>query len=82
MGMYLDQTKATINGLDRRKTSRPTTYTMLTDFRSVQITRHDNDRILKKSLKPVQKDYLQAVGLTKAIFTSPKPPPPPEKSIG
>jgi len=82
MRMFLEKTDSTIEGLNRRKTTRPTTYAMLTHFRSVQIIRHGNVRILKKPLKPVQKDYLQALGLSEAIFTSTKPPPPPEKSIG
>ena len=80
MRMYLDKTNSTIEGLDRRKTSRPTTYAMLTHFRSVQIIRYDDVRMLKKPLKPAQLDYLKALGLTEDIFTSTKPPPFPEKS--
>jgi len=45
--MYLDKTKFTIEGLDRRKTSRPTTFAMLTHYRSFRIIRHGNVRILK-----------------------------------
>lgn len=82
MRMYLDQTNSSIEGLDRRKTSRPTTYAMTTHFRSVQIIRYGNVRMLKKPLKPVQLDYLKALGLTEDIFTSSQPTPFPGKSTG
>lgn len=82
MRMYLDKTKSTIEGLDRRKTNRPTSYVLTTKFRYVQIIRCGNIRMLKKPLKPVQLAYLQALGLTEEIFISSLPPPFPKKLSG
>ncbi|MEW6260509.1 MAG: hypothetical protein AB1547_11485 [Thermodesulfobacteriota bacterium] len=79
MRMYLDKTQSIIEGLDRRKTNRPTSYVLTTKFRYVQIMRCGNIRMLNKPLKPVQPAYLQPLGLTEDIFTSSLPLPFPEK---
>ena len=82
MRMYLDKTQSTIEGLDRRKTSRPTSYVLTTHFHNVQIIRCGNIRMLKKPLTPVQQAYLRTLGLTEEIFISSLPPPFPIKSSG
>ncbi len=82
MRMYLDKTQSTIEGLDRRKTSRPTSYVLTTKFHNVQIIRCGNIRMLKKPLTPVQQAYLRTLGLTEEIFISSLPPPFPIKSSG
>lgn len=75
MRQYLDKTNSTLEGLDRRKTNRPTPYMMTTKFRNVLILRSGQSRILKKPLSPVQRAYITALGLTEAIFVNAQPPP-------
>jgi len=75
MRQHLEKTNATIEGLDRRKTTRPTSYMMTTKFSNILILKVDQSRMLKKPLSPTQQAYIKALGLTEEIFTSMHPPP-------
>jgi len=74
MRQYLEKTNSTLEGLDRRKTNRPTSYMMTTKFRNVLILSSGQSRILKKPLSPVQRNYIKALGLTEEIFVTSQPP--------
>jgi transposase len=75
MRQHLEKTKSTIEGLDRRTTTRPTSYMMTTKFKHILILKAGQSRILKKPLSPAQRAYIKALGLTEEIFTSTHPPP-------
>lgn len=72
---YLAETNSTIEGLDRRKTNRPTSYAMTTKFRKILILKVGQERILKKPLSDTQRAYLKALGLTEDVFINLHPPP-------
>jgi len=75
MRRHLKETGSTIEGLDRRKTNRPTSYAMTTKFKNVLILKAGQARILKKPLSSTQRAYLKALGVTEEVFTTAQPPP-------
>ncbi|MCJ7595339.1 MAG: IS1634 family transposase [Desulfobacterales bacterium] len=75
MRQHLEKTNSTIEGLDRKKTNRPTSYIMTTKFTNILILKVGQARLMKKPLSPTQQAYVKALGLTDEIFTSRHPPP-------
>lgn len=75
MRQHLEKTNSILEGLDRRKTNRPTSYMMTTKFKYVLILKVGQARKLKKPLSATQTAYLTALGLTESIFTSIHSPP-------
>nr|MBF0223799.1 IS1634 family transposase [Desulfobulbaceae bacterium] len=75
MRQHLEKTNSTIEGLDRKKTTRPTSYVMTTKFTCILILKVGQSRLIKKPLTPAQQSYITALGLTEGIFTSQHPPP-------
>jgi transposase len=75
MRQHLEENNSSIEGLNRRKTTRPTSYAMTTKFRSILILKVGQFRMLKKSLTLTQQAYIKALGLTEEIFTSGHQPP-------
>jgi transposase len=75
MRQYLEHSNSTLEGLDRRKTNRPTSYAMTTKFCNILILRIGHSRRLKKPLSSIQSGYIKALGLTEDIFTSVRLPP-------
>jgi len=75
MRQHIERTNSTLEGLDRKKTTRPTSYMMTTKFTCVLILKVGQSRLMKKPLTPTQKSYITALGLTEDIFTSKHPPP-------
>jgi transposase len=75
MRLHLEKTNSTLEGLDRRKTTRPTSYMMTTKFTNILILKVGQSRMLKKPLSPVQQAYIKALGLDEQIFTTIHSPP-------
>lgn len=75
MRQHLEKTKSSIEGLDHRSTTRPTSYMMTTKFNNILILKAGQSRILKNPLSLTQQAYIKALGLTNEIFTSIHPPP-------
>ena len=71
MRRYLDETKSKITGWKNRPTNRPTSFMMTTKFLSILIAKAGRERQLVKPLKPVQLEYLQALGVNPSVFVVP-----------
>ena len=71
MRQYLEKTKSEITGWKNLPTKRPTSFMMTTKFLSILVVKSGNRRQLVKHLKPVQMEYLQALGVSPEVFISP-----------
>lgn len=69
MRMSLKVQETTIIGWEKRQTSRPTSFMMITRFHSVIVLRTNVGRFLGNPLDEVQLAYLKALGLSQEIFT-------------
>ncbi len=58
----------TITGWDKKQTKRPTTFMMTTKFCSVHILKKGDARWLSRKISNVQREYLDALGLSEEIF--------------
>ena len=67
----LNASGSTIQGWDKKPTLRPTSFMMTTKFPSVLVVQTDQGRCLAKPLKPVQRDYLNILGLSEKEFLDP-----------
>ncbi len=61
MRLSLQNTKRTVEGWDGRKTSRPTTFMMITKFTRLTVVHAGDVRVVKPKLNNVQRAYLQAL---------------------
>ena len=68
-----------LQDLDRKPTKRPTSFIMIHKFRGILVMRRGRERCLASPLSYEQGQYLIALGLKGAIFTS--TPNPPNKNI-
>lgn len=71
MRLYLDSEDITITGWVRRKTKKPTAFMMSTKFVSVLVVKNGKNRQLARPLKPVQHEYLKALGVLPENFVTP-----------
>ena len=71
MRLYLDSKDITITGWVRRKTKKPTSFMMSTKFVSVLVVKNNRNRQLARPLKPVQHEYLKALGVSPENFVVP-----------
>lgn len=71
MRQYVEANDCTLPGWVRRQTKKPTTFMMTTKFTSVMVITIGRHRQLAKPLKPFQKEYLTALGVTVDAFTVP-----------
>lgn len=71
MRQYLDKTKSEITGWKKRPTKRPTSFMMTTKFLSILVAKSGKRRQLVKPLRPVQKEFLQAMGVNPEVFVNP-----------
>ncbi len=71
MRQYLNDTKSEITGWKKRPTKRPTSFMMTTKFLSILVARTGKQRQLVKPLKPVQREFLQAMGVSMEVFVTP-----------
>ena len=67
----LNTTGSAIQGWDKKPTMRSTSFMMTTKFPSVLVVQTDRGRRLGKPLKPVQRDYLNILGLSDKVFVDP-----------
>ena len=74
MRISLKQDESKIEGWNKRKTSRPTSFMMTTKFPSVIVIRTETERYLAEPLDPIQERYLHILGLSAAVFTDPQVP--------
>jgi transposase len=71
MRRYLDETESEITGWKKRPTKRPTSFMMTTKFLSILVAKSGKERQLVRPLRPVQLEYLQALGVNQEIFFNP-----------
>jgi len=71
MRLYLDSEDITITGWVRRKTKKPTSFMMSTKFVSVLVVKDGRHRQFARPLKPVQHEYLKALGVSPENFVTP-----------
>jgi transposase len=71
MRRYLDETESSITGWKNRPTKRPTAFMMTTKFLSILVARAGRERQLVRPLRPVQLEYLQALGVNPKVFVIP-----------
>lgn len=71
MRRYLDETKSEITGWKNRPTKRPTSFMMTTKFLSILVAKSGKRRQLVKPLRPVQVEFLQAMGVSAEVFVNP-----------
>ena len=65
---YIKEKNITITGWDKKQTKRPTTFMMTTKFCSVHILKKEDARWLSRKISNVQREYLDAMGLSEEIF--------------
>jgi transposase len=71
MRRYLDTTKSTLTGWEKRPTKKPTSFMLTTKFTHVLLAKADGKRALARPLKEVQLEYLKALNVSPAVFTVP-----------
>jgi hypothetical protein len=71
MRVTLKQDDTKIVGWNNRKTTRPTSFMMTTEFPSVIVIRTQTERFLAEPLDPIQERYPHILGLSAAVFTDP-----------
>jgi transposase len=71
MRLHLERTKSEITGWKNRPTTRPTSFMMTTKFLSILVARSGKQRQLVKPLRPVQLEFLQALGVNAEVFVRP-----------
>ena len=65
---YIKEKNITITGWDKKQTGRPTTFMMTTKFCSVHTLKKGDIRWLSRKISDVQRQYLDALGLSEEIF--------------
>jgi transposase len=71
MRLHLERTKSDISGWKNRPTKRPTSFMMTTKFLSILVAKSGDQRQLVRPLKPVQLEFLQAMGVNPEVFIKP-----------
>ena len=71
MRRYLDETESKIRGWKNRPTKRPTSFMMTTKFLSILVAKSGRARQLVRPLRPVQLEFLQALGVNPEVFVIP-----------
>jgi transposase len=71
MRQYIAKTGNTVTGWKDKPTTRPTSFMLTTKFLSVLVLKVEDQRRLARPLRPVQIEYLTALGIDPVAFTSP-----------
>jgi len=71
MRRYITETGTTVTGWKDKPTTKPTSFMLTTKFLSILVLKVENQRRLARPLKPVQLEYLKALDIDPAAFTSP-----------
>jgi transposase len=72
MRQFVEKGDRDLPGWERRRTTRPTTFMLMTKFQGVMIVKIGSERRLNKPLKPQQLEYLSALGVKPEAFTLPR----------
>jgi hypothetical protein len=67
---HVEQTERPITGWDNKPTNTPTALMITRKFNNITIIRIGPKRRLNRPLKPVQLEWLEALGLKPDIFTA------------
>jgi transposase len=68
---HVETTGNALPGWDKRETTRPTAFMLMTKFAAVLVLKVGPQRQLAQALSAVQQQYLAALGITPARFTVP-----------
>jgi transposase len=71
MRRYIAEAGIAITGWKDKPTTRPTSFMLTTKFLSILVLKVENQRRLARPLRPVQLEYLTALGVDPIAFTSP-----------
>jgi len=71
MRQYLEKSGIEITGWNKRPTRRPTSFMMTTKFLSILVVKSGKQRQLGRPLRPVQLEFLQALGVNQEVFVVP-----------
>lgn len=69
--VHVETTGTTVRGWDKKPTTRPTAFMMMTKFAGVMVLKMGAYRQLAHPLSAIQQQYLAAVGVDPACFTVP-----------
>jgi hypothetical protein len=71
MRRYVEVTETEITGWKNRPTKRPTSFMMTTKFLSILVAKSGKERQLVRPFRPVQIEYLKALGVNEEVFFNP-----------
>ena len=71
MRRYINETRGTLTGWNKRPTKKPTSFMMTTKFTRVLLVKAGGKRALARPLKQVHLEFLKALGVSPDIFTVP-----------
>jgi transposase len=71
MRQYVQNNDCTLSGWEKRPTTKPTSFMMTTKFAGILVITIGKHRQLAKPLKPFQRQYLKALGVSDEVFTVP-----------
>ncbi len=71
MRWYVEQNQVQLTGWDNKPTSRPTAFMMTTVFDEILTASIKGIRIILRGIGPRQQEFLQALGVTQAVYTDP-----------
>ena len=71
MRLFVEANDCSLSGWVKRLTKKPTAFMMTTKFASVLVITIGRKRKLARPLKDFQLEYLKALGVTSAVFTTP-----------
>lgn len=72
MRQFVEKGDRDLPGWERRRTTRPTTFMLMTKFQGVMIIKIGSERRLNKPLKPQQLEYLSALEVIPEAFILPR----------
>jgi transposase len=70
---FVNESSETLMGLDKKQTSRPTTYMVTVLFKQVMIVKLGENRGLASALSEAQQKYLEVLGFDERIFLQSTP---------
>ncbi len=71
MRRYVEQNQVQLTGWDNKPTSRPTAFMMTTVFDEIQTVSVKGVRVILRGIGSQQQEFLQALGVTQAVYTDP-----------
>jgi transposase len=72
MRLYVEHTEGDLPGWKNRRTTKPTSFMLMTKFAGVIVLFSGSGRKLNKPLTKQQKEYLVALGIRSDVFVNPK----------